>query len=95
MIKNIDLQLLAGTENRFMLLKQAYESQNACRTILVPRYPQSMVFDGETAHFAITGGNDKKIRYWNLDYPEQQSYKINTPRDDESILLSESVEKKN
>jgi hypothetical protein len=32
------------------------------------------MFDNETASYAITAGNDRKIRYWNIADPEQSSY---------------------
>ena len=47
------------------------------------------MFDNETASFAITGGNDRKIRYWNLQSPENMSYQINSPQDDEVLYMKE------
>jgi hypothetical protein len=52
---------------RFKRISEAFSSPNACRSILVQRDNfQSTMFDNETATYAITAGNDKKIRYWNL-----------------------------
>lgn len=42
-----------------------------------------MLFDGSTAGYAITAGNDKKIRYWSFIDPKKQSIIINSPTDDE------------
>jgi len=36
-LRNIDTQLLKEFKNRYKSLKEAYESQSACRAILVPR----------------------------------------------------------
>lgn len=36
-----------------------------------------------TCNYAITGGNDMRIRYWNLDDILNKSYFINTPNNDE------------
>jgi hypothetical protein len=50
-----------------MLVKNAFESTNACTKILVPRkYNNSLLNNPETVNYAITGGNDKKIRYWDI-----------------------------
>jgi len=51
------------------------------------------MFDNETAGYAITAGNDRKIRYWNLQEPETQSYQINTPYDDEVFYMKENIQK--
>lgn len=48
------------------------------------------MFDNETASYAITGGNDRKIRYWNLQEPELMSYQVNTPNDDEVLYMKET-----
>jgi hypothetical protein len=47
------------------------------------------MFDNETADYAITAGNDRKIRYWSLTAPERDSYQINSPFNDEVEYLSE------
>lgn len=47
------------------------------------------MFDNETAGYAITGGNDRKIRYWNLQEPAELSYQVNTPNDDEVLYMKE------
>jgi hypothetical protein len=93
-IKNIDQQLFDASNQRYKLIHDAYNSSNACRTILVPRnLTQSMLFDGSTANYVITAGNDKKIRYWNLSRPEEQSMIINSPNDEEVSYSSEKITK--
>ena len=47
-------------------MKTAFDSSNACRKILVPRKYNNMLYNTETVSYAITGGNDKKLRYWDL-----------------------------
>ena len=49
------------------------------------------MFDNETANYAITAGNDRKIRYWSLTAPERESYQINSPFNDEVEYLSERI----
>lgn len=49
-----------------MLLKTSYESSNACRKILVPRKFNNSLYNPETVSYAITGGNDKKLRFWDF-----------------------------
>ena len=49
------------------------------------------MFDNLTAKYAITAGNDKKIRYWNLQDPSKLSFQVNTPRDDEAFYISERL----
>ena len=66
MIKNFDEEWLKHSKNRYMLLKTAFESSNACKKILIPRKYTSMLHNPETVSYAITGGNDKKIRYWDF-----------------------------
>ena len=83
-ITNVDNGFLELSTQRYKLISESYKSLNACRSILVPRHAyQSFMFDGETANYAITAGNDRKIRYWDLQAPEQQSYQLNSPLDDE------------
>jgi hypothetical protein len=43
-----------------------------------------LIFDGEPAHFAITGGNDKSLRWWKLNGGKKEHYTINSPQDKES-----------
>lgn len=66
-----------------MMVKSGYESGNACRKILVPRRYNSMLHNPETVSYAITGGNDRKLRYWDFSGLKKKSYQINTPNDDE------------
>lgn len=51
------------------------------------------MFENETAPFAITAGNDHKIRYWNIAEPESKSYIINSPNDDEVTYISGNIQK--
>jgi len=51
------------------------------------------MFDNETSHYCITGGNDRKIRYWNLVEPESQSYQVNSALDDEVLYMKETIQK--
>ena len=51
------------------------------------------MFENETAPFAITAGNDNKIRYWNIAEPESKSYIINSPNDDEVTYISGNIQK--
>lgn len=57
----------------------------------MPRQRNRMIFDAETAGFAITGGNDKTIRYWSLGGGKEQHYIVNSPYDKECIFNSEST----
>jgi len=83
LLKNLDDEWLKNSKNRFMMVKSAFESPNACRKVYVPR-------DGEgTAAYAITGGNDKKIRFWDFTGLRKKSYCINSPNDDESVYCEE------
>lgn len=66
-----------------MLIKTAYESNNACNKILVPRKFNNLLHNPETVSYAITGGNDKKIRYWDFQNLAKKSYYVNSPLDDE------------
>ena len=65
------------------MVKTAFESNNACRKILVPRASQSLIDNPETMTYAITGGSDKKIRYWDFTNLKKKSFCINSPNDDE------------
>lgn len=51
------------------------------------------MFDNETAAYCITGGNDRKIRYWNLEEPDNQSYQVNSPLDDEVLYMKEGIQR--
>ena len=72
-----------------MLVKAAYESSNACKKILIPRISSTMLDKTDTVTYAITGGNDKKIRYWDFTGLKKKSYCINSPNDDESVFNEE------
>ena len=39
--------------------------------------------------FRITGGNDKKLRYWDFTNLKKKSYCINSPGDDEQMYFEE------
>lgn len=81
-----------STQKRFGLLKGACSSANSCRTILIPRNQIRRIHvDSQTAQYAITGGNDMKLRYWNLNDASKLSYQVNTPRDDEVAYMSERL----
>ena len=47
--------------------------------------------DNSTAQFAITGGNDMKLRYWNLNDTSKLSFQLNTPKDDEVTYMNERL----
>lgn len=80
------------SRSRFKLLSESYQSPNACRSILIPRNTNSsFAFDGDTSAFAITAGNDRKIRYWDLKDPEKLSYAMNTPSSDEVKYVAGQV----
>ncbi len=72
-----------------MNVKTAYESGNACRKILVPRMGTSLLDRIETTSYAITGGNDRKLRFWDFTNLIKKSYCINSPNDDESTYSEE------
>ncbi len=72
-----------------MNVKTAYESGNACRKILVPRMGTSLLDRIETTSYAITGGNDRKLRFWDFTNLKKKSYCINSPNDDESTYSEE------
>ena len=44
-----------------------------------------------TTDYAITGGNDMRIRYWNMSNPSNMSYYVNTPNNDECQYFTEYV----
>lgn len=52
-----------------------------------------MLFDGTTSGYAITGGNDKKIRYWSFSDPHHASMIINSPTDEEVQYSVEKITK--
>lgn len=72
-----------------MLVKTGYESGNACRKIIVPRKYNNILHNTETVSYAITGGNDRKIRYWDFTGLKQKNFQVNTPNDDECIYSTE------
>lgn len=93
-LQNIDLDFLNASKLRFKRISESYTCPNACRSIVIPRDNfQSMMFDNETADFAITAGYDRKIRYWNLYSPTTLSYQINSPFDDEVSYAVEQINK--
>ena len=71
---NLDEEWLKHSKNRYMMVKSGYESGNACRKILVPRRYNSMLYNPETVNYAITGGNDRKLRYWDFTSLKKKSY---------------------
>lgn len=81
--QNLDDELFKASKARYRLLMQASESSNACRKILVPRKSTSLLHGTHTVDYAITGGNDMRLRYWSMADPAQNSYYINTPANDE------------
>jgi hypothetical protein len=52
-----------------------------------------MLFDGSTGGYAITAGNDKKIRYWSFNEPQNTSMIINSPNDEEVQYTAAQVTK--
>ena len=76
LIKNIDSQLMdVSTRQRFKLLHDACKSPNVCRSILVPSTRSSrLAKDPNASQYAITGGNDMKIRYWSLNDSSKLSF---------------------
>jgi len=75
LITNTDDVFTLMSNKRFHLITEAYKSPNACRSILIPRNStSSLMFDCDTEDFAITAGNDRKIRYWDLTSLRQKSY---------------------
>ena len=91
MTQNLDDELFKASKARYRLLMQASESSNACRKILVPRKSSSLLLGTQTVDYAITGGNDMRLRYWSMADPAQNSYYINTPGNDECQHSSEIV----
>ena len=81
--QNLDDELFKASKLRRKLVKQANESSNACRKVLVPRRFSNLLHGTQTADYAITGGNDMRLRYWSLADPAGGSYYINTPNNDE------------
>eukprot|EP00347_Sterkiella_histriomuscorum_P000291 403376447 len=89
LIRNLDEEWLKNSKNRYMMVKTGYESGNACRKILVQRKYNSMLHCPDTVSYAITGGNDRKLRYWDFNGLKSKSYQVNTPNDDECQYTSE------
>ena len=93
-MRSTHIENVEASNERYKRVSEAFTSSTACRSILVPRDNfTSLMFDNETAPFAITSGNDHKIRYWNIAEPESQSYIINSPYDDEVTYLSGHIHK--
>lgn len=86
--KNIDDELFKGSKLLYKMLKESSESQNVCRKILVPRKYRSLLQNTQTVDYAIMGGNDMRLRYFNVTDPCNLSYFINTPNNDESQHFS-------
>lgn len=89
--QNLDDELFKASRNRYKQVKQANESMNACRTVLIPRRYSNLLQGTLTADYAITGGNDMRLRYWSLTDPARGSYFVNTPNNDECQYFSEIV----
>lgn len=49
------------------------------------------MYNPETVNYAITGGNDKKIRYWDFTGLKKKSYCINSPNDDECQYFEDDL----
>ena len=90
LVRNLDEDWLKNSKNRYMMVKTAYQSPNACRKILVPRI-SSMIDCIDSVAYAITCGNDKKIRYWDFTSLKKKSYCVNSPHDDE-MQYSEEIQ---
>jgi hypothetical protein len=71
------------------MVKNSYESGNSCRKIFIPRLYTGSNETIETCTYAITGGNDKKLRYWDFTNLKKKSYCINSPNDDEQVYNQE------
>lgn len=89
--QNLDDELFKASRNRYKQVKQANESMNACRKVLIPRRYSNLLQGTLTADYAITGGNDMRLRYWSLTDPARGSYFVNTPGNDECQYLSETM----
>ena len=89
--QNLDDELFKASRNRYKQVKQANESMNACRKVLIPRRYSNLLQGTLTADYAITGGNDMRLRYWSLTDPARGSYFVNTPSNDECQYFSEIV----
>lgn len=93
-MRNLDQYYMELSKQCYKRMMDTYTSRDACRSILLPRdNHQSLMFDNETAGFAITGGNDRKIRYWNLSEPETSSFQVNSPQDDEVLYMKENIQR--
>jgi len=55
----------------------------------VPRKYANLAAGGESFPYVITGGQDKKIRYWDLQNLGKKSYYVNSPDDDECVYHAE------
>jgi hypothetical protein len=72
-LKTVETQSLQDFKTRYAAIKEAHNSPNACQAILLPRQRTRY-----TTNFALTGGNDRSIRYWNLG-GETANYMVNSP----------------
>ena len=87
--QNMDTEYFKSSKARYRLVKQANESYNSCRKLLIPRKYSNMVQGTVTQNYCITGGSDMKLRYLSLNGLTQNSYYINTPQNDECHFYEE------
>jgi len=71
LLKNLDDDWLKSSKNRYSLVKSSYENSNSCTKFIVPRRvtPNSnsnLLYNVETVPYAISTGNDRKLRYWDF-----------------------------
>ena len=92
--RNLDQYYIRQSRLRYKNISEAYQRNDACRSILLPRDAyQSFMFDNDMASYCLTAGNDRKIRYWNLQEPESASFQVNSPDDSEVVYLKEQIQK--
>jgi len=48
-----------------------------------------MLHNPDTVSYAITGGNDRKLRFWDFTNLKKKSFTVNSPFDDECLYLEE------
>lgn len=89
--QNIDDELFKSSKNLYKLVKEANESINGCRKVLIPRKYPNLLQGTHTAEYALTGGNDMRIRYWDMNNLASKSYYVNTPEDDECQYHTETI----
>jgi hypothetical protein len=51
----------------------------------------SLTDNPETVTYAVTGGNDKKIRYWDFTGLKKKSFCVNSPNDSENHYIEEHM----